>query len=671
MTKRKALADKILLLGCDGLDPSLTRKYVDMGILPNLKQYIERGAQRQDLVMLGGHPTVTPPMWTTLATGCYANVHGITGFYRKGADLDKTEYNIDSRLCKAEQLWNVFAEAGKKTLVWHWPGSAWPPSSDNPNLMVVDGTSPGSVSMAVAQVEFEYLVGASEDIPEVTYKLNAVSDASAACVITEDEMIKTNDIDLSMAQNMDTASSNIFYKTSQQSTNYTENGLNLAQSPIKPANGWAQAPADAKEFTVLLSGGLLRRPALILKNEEGIYDRVALYKSKKETQPIAELPVGKMVVEIVDEAIKNDKTYKVNRNMKLLRLDPQGKTLSMYVSGAMDMENDSVWHPKRLFKEITENVGYPTPTSLVGCQDSLLITDCMLDNWYATADWQAAAIQHLIETEDLDVVFSHYHAVDLEAHMFVKHMADRPINRQPVEVAEKWMQDLYIQTDHYLGKFLHFLDEGWTVVIFSDHALVASKHEIPMLIEMNGVCTPIMEELGFTATKDDGNGGRAIDWSKTRAVIQREGHIYLNLKGRDPHGIVDPADQYELEEEIMTALYGYKDKETGHRIVSIALRNRDAVLLGQGGPEAGDIICWHAEGYNFDHADCIATTLGESDTSVSPIFIAVGKGLKQGFETERIIRQVDFVPTIAVLGGVRMPAQCEGAPVYQIFEEEV
>lgn len=121
MLERKAAADKILLLGVDGLDPRLTRKFVDMGIMPNVKKYIERGACREDLVLLGGHPTVTPPMWTTLACGCYANVHGITGFFRKGEDLDLIEYNLDSRNCQAEPLWNCFAEAGKKTLVWHWP----------------------------------------------------------------------------------------------------------------------------------------------------------------------------------------------------------------------------------------------------------------------------------------------------------------------------------------------------------------------------------------------------------------------------------------------------------------------------------------------------------------------------------------------------------------------
>lgn len=50
------------------------------------------------------------------------------------------------------------------------------------------------------------------------------------------------------------------------------------------------------------------------------------------------------------------------------------------------------------------------------------------------------------------------------------------------------------------------------------------------------------------------------------------------------------------------------------------------------------------------------------DTSVSPIFIAAGKGIKKGFTTKRIIRQVDVAPTLAVLGGVRMPQRMRGCP---------
>ena len=96
MLQRKAASEKILLLGVDGMDPRYTRYMVDQGKMPAVAEYIKRGACREDLVMLGGHPTVTPPMWTTLATGAYANVHGITGFFRCGSDIDLMDYNSDS-----------------------------------------------------------------------------------------------------------------------------------------------------------------------------------------------------------------------------------------------------------------------------------------------------------------------------------------------------------------------------------------------------------------------------------------------------------------------------------------------------------------------------------------------------------------------------------------------
>lgn len=182
--QRRKIADKVFIIGLDAMDPRLTRKYVDMGLMPNVKKIIEKGSARHDLVLLGAMPTVTPPQWTTLATGAYPMTHNCTGFFRQGGDIDLLQLNFDSRNCTAEQLWNVTAEAGYKTLVWHWPGSAWPPSSDNPNLHVVDGTSPGSVNMSTAQFDSEFLVIASPNNNSVVYKSQASSNSEVPCVIT-------------------------------------------------------------------------------------------------------------------------------------------------------------------------------------------------------------------------------------------------------------------------------------------------------------------------------------------------------------------------------------------------------------------------------------------------------------------------------------------------------
>ena len=43
----------------------MTRRMVNEGKLPNIKKMIEMGSAREDLVLLGAMPTITPPMWTT------------------------------------------------------------------------------------------------------------------------------------------------------------------------------------------------------------------------------------------------------------------------------------------------------------------------------------------------------------------------------------------------------------------------------------------------------------------------------------------------------------------------------------------------------------------------------------------------------------------------------
>ena len=673
MSRREAIADKIFVLGVDGLDPRFSKKMLREGKMPNMQKLIDAGAAREDLVLLGGHPTVTPPMWTTLSTGCYANVHGITGFFRRvpGQTQDVCGYNLDARLCKAEQLWHVFAEAGKKTCVFHWPGCAWPPISDNPNLMIIDGSSPGTPCIAGLYTDKEHLVVASDQISVAAFRESSGYEGVAPCLLTDipDDQSKVDPEAITIDKCTSELRTMICDLDHHQIMS-TETPIDIAQSPLKPASGWGNAPKDALEFTMLNSNGLVRRLGLLCKGVAGHYDEVRLFKSKKDAEPFVVLKEGEMIHDIIDDVYRGDNKILTNRSMKLLQVDPAGKSLIIFVSTAFDCNNDSLCSPSSLFWELQEKVGYFPPVSQLGQQDPMLISDCMLVMWEHAAQWQAKAINYLIQNKNTEIIFSHMHNVDMQEHMFIKFLSDRSWNRKPHEVYEQFMEDIYTQTDRYIGEFLHLLDEGWTILVVSDHAQVAGWHDVPLL-QGSGITTPVMEQLGYTVmVKDaDGNNTKEVDWSKTRAVAS-DVYIYLNLIGREPYGIVAPEDQYELEEQIITDLYSYKDKKTGHRVVSLALRNRDAILIGLGGPECGDIVFMIAEGYNYDHSDCLSTTYGAGETSVSPIFIAAGKGIKKGCVTERHIRQVDVAATMAYLGGVRMPAQCEGAPIYQIFEEE-
>ena len=684
-----AKASKVAVLGVDAMDPRLTRKYIDMGIMPNTKKLLEAGAAREDLVLLGALPTVTPPQWTTLATGAYPSTHGITAFYRQGGDLDMVNLNFDSTKCHAEQMWNVTAEAGKKTLVWHWPGSAWPPSSDSENLHVVDGTSPGGVNMSSAQVDGEFIVMASDKNETIEYRSGAMTDAKVPCVVTGLGDDKPKQKSGGMASLMQRKMEDGFRLYIVNPNKDGQGGSNaipadIAFSSIKPAEKWAaEIPADAKEFVILLSGGLIRRPALILKGEDGKYDHIAIYKNKKQLEPMVTIKNREYVRDIVDDCMKGDDMIKASRDMRVLEIAEDGSKVKMWVSASMNIEADMMWHPRALYKEIVDNVGYPSPCSTLGFGDFELIYDCMHQCWEHVADFQADSLNYLMENNDYEVVFSHFHAPDLQKHMFIRDLAKGTENTT-AEQYEFIMQEIYRQTDRYLGKFMHFLDKGWTLMVVSDHAQVCPKYGLRGLGD-TGCNIQIMEELGYTVREvnpETGKKKRRMDWTKTTAVANREMHIYLNIKGRNQHtvkdadgneviidGLIDPADQYEWEEKIITDLYNIKDKETGKRIIAWALRNKDANALGLGGPDSGDIIYCMAEGYEHDHDDSMATALGECDTSAGPIFLAAGPGIKKGVYTDRMIRQVDVAPTIASIMGLRMPAQCEGAPIYQIIED--
>ena len=111
------------------------------------------------------------------------------------------------------------------------------------------------------------------------------------------------------------------------------------------------------------------------------------------------------------------------------------------------------------------------------------------------------------------------------------------------------IEKVYRFADEYIGSYLHFLDEGWTLFVVSDHGIQIHDEPLPMLGDGMGCNIRVMEELGYTVLKKDnfGNELREIDWSKTKAVQTRTSYIWINLKGRQPEGIVDPKDKYILE----------------------------------------------------------------------------------------------------------------------------
>lgn len=698
MLRSKGLTDKLLLLGIDGMDPRFTKRLVNEGKMPNLKKMMDMGSCRDDLVMLGANPTITPPMWATLATGCYPMTHGIMD-YNLSAENDKdvTIGAFSSRFLKVQPLFNVTAEAGKKTLVMHWPGGSFPPTTDSENLITIDGSSPGACCAwsSVRDLDMLYIASTKAEKPSYMPMSVITSDVDgteelklsfgSACASGSSPEAKERlksyrkwykefiNVDGYKPDNSFVVDNVILDEPKGLMWHLADFPTGCSISPVFPANGWEfEIAADAKEFVIITFYGKVQRPALILKNEQGIYDKVAIYKDKSTPEPVAVLEndVFTGVYDVIPTKTGEEKVY---RNMRLLKIAEDGSYVRIWASRGMSCEDDSVWFPKSLFKEVTDKFGPPQPTSQMSGNDADLILKCNNEQWIKSAEWQSNVMRYMIKEKGVEVIFSHFHNVDMQGHNYMKYLKNRDTSKYDENEVVKFAEATYKVTDDYIGSFMGLIDEGWTIIIFSDHALISAEEEAVALGDNTGVCLEPLHKLGYTVLKQDKDGNELpeIDWTKTKAIMTRSNSIYINLKGRDPHGIVNPEDKYELEEQIITDLYGYKHPKTGKRIVALALHNKDAVLLGLGGPMGSDIVFAVHESYVEDHGPGLSTAWGHNDTSLSPIFVAAGPGIKENYRTDRYIREVDLAPTAAVLLGVDMPEQCEGAPAYQIFTEKL
>ena len=216
----------------------------------------------------------------------------------------------------------------------------------------------------------------------------------------------------------------------------------------------------------------------------------------------------------------------------------------------------------------------------------------------------------------------------------------------------------YASVDRMIGRVMELADDDTVILVCADHGGTPNQFRSVNITE-------VLEETGFIVYKE---GTREIDWSKTRAVDVGLVHIFINLKGREPDGIVDPADYEATQREIIAALHAYKDSETGRHPFTLALTHADAEMVNLTSNLVGDVV--YALRPEFDGAH------GKQLPSVSfgiggqhSTFILSGAGVRQGVALQRQVRVIDVAPTLCHLLGLPTPRNVEGGVVYEALED--
>ncbi|HZL98693.1 MAG TPA: alkaline phosphatase family protein, partial [Planctomycetota bacterium] len=129
-------ASRVLLIGVDGLEWSVLRPLLAEGKCPNLAALMRRGSFGK-LATLS--LTLSPVVWTTVATGRLPKDHGIRNFL----DADGQVYTSSQRRVRA--LWNIADRHGMSTNMFGW-FITWP--AEPVAGLVVSGSSSSALSDA-------------------------------------------------------------------------------------------------------------------------------------------------------------------------------------------------------------------------------------------------------------------------------------------------------------------------------------------------------------------------------------------------------------------------------------------------------------------------------------------------------------------------------------------
>jgi predicted AlkP superfamily phosphohydrolase/phosphomutase len=332
------------------------------------------------------------------------------------------------------------------------------------------------------------------------------------------------------------------------------------------------------------------------------------------------------------------------------------------------------------------------------------------------------ATRYLLSALDWDFFMVVFTATDIVQHALWHFMdSSHPRNEAtaPAELRDAIL-GCYRQLDGYLGEILDMVDHNTYVIVMSDHGFGPLEKYIHMntWLWREGFLrfkrTPItlakraLFGLGFTPLnvyrllRELGQAGNVarnvrrrrqsardlldrcflsfddIDWSQTRAYsVGNVGPIYVNLRGREPEGSVQPGQDYESAlGELAGSLQQMCDPATGERLMG-KVQHREEIYSGPCIEQSPDLFClprdWRYAAFGLIQLP--------SDKWLDPPFdrtgghrmdgmlLAKGPGMRSGHRIDGA-EIVDLAPTILALMGVPIPPDVDGRVLKALFTDD-
>jgi predicted AlkP superfamily phosphohydrolase/phosphomutase len=274
--------------------------------------------------------------------------------------------------------------------------------------------------------------------------------------------------------------------------------------------------------------------------------------------------------------------------------------------------------------------------------------------------------EHLAASRPWDLFFLVEMGTDRIQHGFWRFMDPEHRLHQPGTPHAGAILAYYRRLDERIGRLLDLAGEETAVVVASDHGAKRMDGGICLneWLRQEGYLTLLTEPVEPTALRPE-----LVDWSRTVAWGDGGyyGRVFLNVRGREPEGIVDP-DAYEgVRTELKRRLEALGD-EQGRAIGTVAHRPEELYRRCRGVPP--DLLVYFGDLHwrSIGKVGTGAIHLFENDTGPDDanhaqegLYLVVGAGVTAGRGPMRDIR--DIAPTILHLLGEPVPASMQGRSI--------
>jgi predicted AlkP superfamily phosphohydrolase/phosphomutase len=273
-------------------------------------------------------------------------------------------------------------------------------------------------------------------------------------------------------------------------------------------------------------------------------------------------------------------------------------------------------------------------------------------------------------------------------HMLWRYTDDtHPANRGKDSVLHKdAIDNLYLTVDRIVGRLLGYVSDRSPLVIMSDHGFKGFRRGVNLnswlanegylFLKGGGGKHGKEKAGGENAGESAGESGEwfdGVDWSRTKAYALGLGGIYINLKGRESQGIVEPADLPNLVIELKDLLDGLKDDATGDVAIKQVYDARE-VYTGPYIAQGPDLIVGYNAGYRASweavtgrvtrevFSDNTRAWSGDHCIDPSCVPAVLASSLKITADVPSI---QDIAPSVLALLGVEPPSYMDGKPILE------